>query len=103
MASVDRAKDALTLVTDVRGVNPAKLPRDLGQLDEIRRAGEARGRHQERGRKPHRPFFHRLGDELLHRLELLRSRSGLTETLDVGPDLFFADIRRDVRRHVLGF
>ena len=100
---VDRAEDAFAFIADVRRVDAAVLLGDLRQLDEIGGRREARRRLQQRGREAHRALFHRLRDELLHLVELLRRRRRLAVALHVRPHLLLADVRRDVRRHVLAF
>ena len=98
---VDGAEHAFAFVADMGRIDAAVLLGHRRQLDQVCRGRDARGRLQERGREAHRALLHRLRDQPLHRRELLRGRRRLAVPFDVGPDLLFANVRRDVRRHVL--
>ena len=74
-------KNAFPLIPYVRGIDPAVLPGDFRELDEIVRRRQAGRRLEEGRRETHGAFLHRLRDELLHLVDLCGGRRRTARSL----------------------
>ena len=93
-----RLEDARPLVPDVAREDAAVLPDDPAELDQLVRRRQETRRRGEHAREPGGAVLHRLPDEALHLLELLRSRRLESLSHDTAPDVAEADVGDDVRR-----
>ena len=94
---VDRPEEALPLVADVAGVEPAVLGDDLGQRDQLGGLGEAAGQVDQAGGHPPGAGLHAPFDQGLHPLELVSRRRAVGVAHHRGADGAVGDQVDDVR------
>ena len=92
-----RVEQSERLVAHVRDVDAAVARRHRGERDDLFGRGEAAGDVEQAGGQPEGAFFHRLGDERPHAVQLVARRFAVVAAHDRAADRSLAGEDRPVR------